>query len=209
MIYNFCYNNGDRQNVINYLKDNKKTRVLDIGYSANSWDTEYVTHYVDVIKSDETKIGFLGDINFPYIWEEVAKDVEVNGKFDFCICSHTLEDIINPLYVSQMINKFCLSGFIAVPSKFIEMTKWIDGQYRGYIHHRYIFNYENDKLVGYPKLNFIEYDIRFNTLANQLTPDNRELQFFWKDKFDLEIINANYMGPNVNAVLNYYNSLLK
>ena len=83
MIYNFCYSNGDRQNVINYLKDNKKNRVLDIGYSANSWDTEYVTHYVDVIKSDETKIGFLGDINFPYIWEDVAKDVEVNGKFDF------------------------------------------------------------------------------------------------------------------------------
>jgi hypothetical protein len=58
-------------------------------------------------------------------------------------------------------------------------------------------------------LNFIDYDTRFDTLANQLTPDNTELQFFWQDEFDLEIINNNYMGPNVNAVLNYYNSLLK
>jgi hypothetical protein len=199
---------GDRNEVLSLLRSNPKNRVLDVGYSANTWSSEFVTHYIDINPiSDHSKISFKGDINFPQVWEAIEKDVLKNGLFEYCICSHTLEDIVNPAYVASMINRFCKSGFIAVPSKFTEM-KPIEGSYRGYIHHRYIYNFENGKLVGYPKLNFIEYDRRFDSLANQLRAENAELQIFWDNNFELKIINDNYMGPDIHSVLSYYNSLL-
>lgn len=199
---------GDRNEVLSLLKSNPKNRVLDVGYSANTWSSEFVTHYVDIRPSgDNSKVAFEGDINFPQVWEAIESDVLKNGLFDYCICSHTLEDIINPVYVASKIKKLCKSGFIAVPSKFTEM-KVMEGNYRGYIHHRYIYNVENGKMVGYPKLSFIENDRRFDCLAEQCKLENSELQLFWNDDFELKIINDNYMGPNVSSVLSYYNDLL-
>jgi len=199
---------GDRKEVLSLLSSHPKKRVLDVGYSANTWSSKFVTHYIDIQQStDQSKISFVGDINSPQVWEAVEKDVLKNGLFDYCICSHTLEDIVNPVFVALMIKKFCRAGFIAVPSKFTEM-KTVEGPYRGYIHHRYIYNFEDGKLIGYPKLNFIEYDRRFDALANQFKVENSELQLFWDGGFELKIINDNYMGPNVTAVLGYYNNLL-
>lgn len=198
---------GDRSEVLNLLKTRKFKRVLDIGYSANTWSKEFVTHYIDVNLSDDaTKKFFLGDVNFPEVWEKIKNDVETNGPFDFCICSHTLEDIINPVYVADNLKKYAKAGFIAVPSKYLEMNK-VEGPYRGYIHHRYIFNSENGKMIGYPKLNFLEWDERCEKLTKQLTSTNSELQLSWEGGFDLEIINDNYMGPDVFSVIKYYQPL--
>jgi len=198
----------DRKTVLDFLETTPQKRVLDVGYAVNTWSSKYVTHYCDINEVTSDKIFFKGDINLPDVWAEIDKDVQLNGKFDFCISSHTFEDIINPYFVSLMIEKYCEKGFIAVPSKYQELKKHVDGNYRGYIHHRYIFNIEENNFVGYPKLNFIETDSRFDAVGQKNNASNSELQFFWKDKIDLKIINNNYMGPTVNHVLGYYNGLL-
>jgi hypothetical protein len=200
----------DRVSIINYLHHKKFERVLDVGYSANNWSSNFTTHYCDVIESDQSKIGFTGDINFPYVWSKIEEDVSKNGKFDFCVCSHTLEDIINPEFVQSMINKYCKSGFVAVPSKYQECTRNIphNGSYRGYIHHRYMFNIENRCLVAYPKLNFIETDKRFDKLANMLNENNSELQLLWNGSLELNTMNSNFLGPDVESVEKYYEILL-
>jgi hypothetical protein len=199
----------NRDEIFELLKKESPKRVLDIGYSASMWSKDFVTHYIDIRPAaDDSKNCFIGDVTSPEVWELVKEDVEKNGPFDFCICSHTLEDIIHPVFVANMINKFCKAGFIAVPSKFLEMNRF-EGQYRGYIHHRYVYNHENGVLVGYPKLNFMDFDSRFDLIANQLNQSNVELQLFWKDSFELKIINNNYMGPCVGSVLKYYDGLLK
>jgi len=203
----YAYSNQERDNILQFLKNQNYKRVLDIGYSANNWSAPVVTHYSDIIKIDCQQIGFIGDINCPEVWDVIAQDVLINGPFDFCISSHVLEDIVNPSFVSRMVSKYCLAGFIACPSKFIESSKDIEGPYRGFIHHRYIFNIENDKLIGYPKLNFIEYDSRFDQLSNISTINNRDLQLLWVDEIDLHIINSNYMGPTVTTVVSYYDTL--
>lgn len=200
---------GDRKDVADLLRAKPKKRVLDVGYSANTWSSEFVTHFIDINRPENcSKIAFIGDINSVETWQAIEKDVKKNGLFDYCICSHTLEDIIHPVFVASMIVKYCKAGFIAVPSKFVEMKRQVEGPYRGYIHHRYIYNFEEGKLTGYPKLSFIEYDGRFDPVANQLSENNSELQVFWNDTFDLKIINDNYMGPNAVSVLKYYDGLL-
>lgn len=48
--------------------------------------------------------------------------VDRHGKFDFVICSHTLEDLNLPEAVCSLINKIGKGGYIPVPSKYAEPT---------------------------------------------------------------------------------------
>ena len=209
---NYGTNAKSRAMVRAYLELNRFKRVLDIGYSADGWTNPFVTFAVDVIPASITSsfgvIQFFGDANEPDVWDLIQQDVEQNGPFDFCVASHVLEDIINPTYVAKKISQYCSAGFVAVPSKFMELTRYIEGAYRGFIHHRYIFNAESNELVGYPKLNFIEHDPRFDSVGEKLDMNNPELQMWWTDQLKVKIVNDNFMGPDVSSVLHYYDGLL-
>ena len=208
MIYNFKYSQVDkREEVLTYLKENNFKRVIDIGATAAGWSSEFLSHYVDIIKWENSPCkGFHGNICLYSTWEPILKDVQENGLFDFVICSHTLEDIAAPQFVSEMLCKIAKEGFIAVPSKNIELTRQVNGPYLGYVHHRWIYNKEGDKFVAYPKLNFIEY-YDHSHIVNRFNSNINELCFFWKDNFEFNIINNDYMGPNVQAVYTYFNNL--
>ena len=208
MIYNFKYSNSwNREEVLNYLKENKFKRVIDIGATMSGWSNNYLTHYVDInVWKDSPCKGFHGNICLYSTWEPILKEVEENGLFDFAICSHTLEDISAPQFVSEMLCKISKEGFIAVPSKNIELARHINGPYLGHIHHRWIYNKEGDKFVAYPKLNFLEfYD--HSHILDRYDSNINELCFFWKDGFDFHITNNDYMGPNVDAVPPYFLNL--
>jgi hypothetical protein len=209
MIYNFKYvKRHDRTEVIEYLSEKNFTRVIDLGACAASWSTSYITHYADVQRHSNSNLhGFVGSICTFNVWEEILKDVEQHGKYDFVICSHTLEDISSPQLVCEMMPKIANEGFIAVPCKYSELKKH-EGSYYGYIHHRWIFNKEGNEFVAYPKLNFIEYsDITNKLFTGRDVEDSLEISFFWKDTFKMKVINGDYMGPNISSVIGYFNGL--
>jgi hypothetical protein len=209
MIYNLKYSNlSNREEILNYLKEKQFKRVLDIGATMAGWSSEYLSHYMDInVWTDAKAKGFLGNICSIKTWDQVLEDVEKNGKFDFVICSHTLEDISSPLMVTEMINKIGLEGFIAVPSKNMELTRYVNGPYLGWVHHRWIYNIQGNEFVAYPKLNFIEsYD--WSDITSSFSNDINEICFFWKDNFEIKFTNDDYMGPNVESVYNYFAGLL-
>ena len=45
MIYNFSYQPSfvDRRDAIDYLKEKKFSKVIDIGFSVNTWSAEFTT----------------------------------------------------------------------------------------------------------------------------------------------------------------------
>jgi hypothetical protein len=151
---------------------------------------------------------FKCDITHPDSWAEVLSYVEENGKYDFCICSHTLEDIMNPVYVAEQIQKIAKEGYVAVPSKYRELSRFECGStgYRGYIHHRWIFDMRDNIFIGYPKINYLDSTNVFDKIAD-MDEYKSDLSFYWKDKIDINYINNNYLGPNVHSVINYYNDL--
>jgi len=214
MIYNFTYADSfsDRADCLQYLEDQQFKRVIDIGFYINSWSRKYTTHYVDINKSDVENVkGFIGNISTYGIWEEVLDDVKQNGKFDFAICTHTLEDISSPNMVCELLPRIAKEGYIAVPSKYMELVRheglghhagYIDnrGGYRGWIHHRWIFNKIENDFWGYPKLSFTEYVNDFG-LANS---SKQDLRFFWKDDFKLNVIGNDFLGPTDIAVREMY-----
>lgn len=73
-----------RAEVREYLELYKFKRVLDVGYSANSWSKPFVTHTIDIMAASVVDslgvIQFFGDANEPEVWELIEKDVEKHGQ---------------------------------------------------------------------------------------------------------------------------------
>ena len=217
--FNIKISNGSRNDVIDYIKkmktNNELFTVIDVGGSLNGWSFEYIDALVDFNSPNfpqDNKLlikYFNMDITHPDSWLEILDYVKDNGKFDFCICTHTLEDIMNPVYVCEQIQKIAKGGYVAVPSKYRELSRFEIGQnsYRGYIHHRWIFDIKNNIFVGYPKINYLDCTDVFDTIAD-FDINKYDLSFFWKDNIDIIYVNENYLGPNINSVIHYYNNLL-
>ena len=47
----------------------------------------------------------------------------------------------------------------------------------------------------------------FDTIAD-FNINKYDLSFFWKDNIDIIYVNKNYLGTNINSVINYYNYFL-
>jgi len=95
---------------------------------------------------------------------------------------------MNPGYVCEQLSRISKEGYIAIPSKYVELSR-IEGPYRGYIHHRWIFVIRNGKFIGYPKLNVIDYLDYDRYIANKT--EWIDLSFYWKDKIQVTYLNNN------------------
>lgn len=215
MIYDIKYTpDGYRDEVVMRMSSfgRDKLTVIDIGATYKFWSKPYVTAVMDIFPPQDKNITlFQGNANLPWVWYDVENYVEEHGKFDFCICSHTLEDLANPMLPILMMPRIAKAGFIAIPSKYAELRRNVF-KFRGSIHHRWIFNKESNKegksIVMYPKVSFVEWENKFDAIANQYRPDNAELQFYWKNDLEISVINDDYLGPSDDAVFGYYDGLL-
>lgn len=173
-----------------WQKTQQKPKVLDIGAGGDPWALEYITAVVDpYIPADTKKIfdakgitSFEFSAENPLNWGPIFDYIAKNGEFDFVICSHTLEDINYPEAVCSLINRVGSSGYIAVPSKYAELTAFecILQRYKGYHHHRWIYQVKDNTFVGYPKMGFYEYiDINIDPSLAVHT----EICFLWEKSF--------------------------
>lgn len=214
---------GDRQFIRDIIKTNGY-KTIDIGGGCGGVFRECVEAIVDI--NDYSIEGvklYKGDMNLQGVWDTILHDrptlqydcgLQGWRKFDFAICSMTLEDISNPLLVCNNMERIAKRGVIIVPSKYRELSRGLHGSFRGFIHHHSIFNVERrlneepsfcyDALVCYPKLNLIE-DSRFDSLAGH--EDKTELIIFWEGSIDLKMVNGGFLGPTHEDVQNYYNNL--
>jgi len=218
MISNVNYGNGDRTTILNYLKEQKTNnpnyKIIDVGGTYEGWSWPILDAIVDINEcSDKNIKQFNFNICDHDSWSELLNHVEENGKFDFVICTHTLEDLSNPLLVTQQLNKIAKSGYIAIPSKFIELSKNLkdinfeilvtNNRFRGYMHHRWIFQIESGEFVGYPKLPFLEADSFYDDIA-RLDLSIRDLNFMWDGDIELKIVNNDFMGPGSSHIVQMF-----
>jgi len=66
------------------------------------------------------------------------------GEFDFAICSHTLEDVRDPLYVCSELARVAKAGYIEVPSRLEEQSWGFQGPWTGWGHHHWIVEADQD-----------------------------------------------------------------
>lgn len=214
MIYNIKIGNVSKiqLQLIEWIKNEKQNNpnftVVDVGGSMSGWSHEIVDAIIDV-NPIETGLFFKVNLNRYQDWNSVRDYVNEHGKFSFAICSHTLEDIANPMLVLETLPEIANAGYIAVPSKYREMS-YIEGNFRGYIHHRWIFDILDKQpyiFVGYPKLSFLEYEKNLHSLAIP-SSDVEQLSFQWNSTIEFNIVNNDFLGPTSGHVREYYKRLL-
>lgn len=157
-------------------------KVIDIG-GANSFAHGYLDTIVDIREPQaDAKHKFIGNIDEPEIWDKILSHVKKHGKWDYAICTHTLEDIHNPVYAARMIEQIANAGLIVEPSKYRELQRF-SGNFRGFIHHNWIFDIRQGVLTALPKINYIE-DPAFDC-----TMEAEELIVAWKESIGLQHLN--------------------
>jgi hypothetical protein len=61
-------------------------------------------------------------------------------QFDFAICSHTLEDVRDPIHVCRELSRVAKRGYVEVPSRLMEQAYGIQGPWVGYGHHHWLID---------------------------------------------------------------------
>lgn len=189
--------------------DLKGLKVVDIG-GANSFNSYNNDCVIDIRKPlIKTPHTFIGNIDEPEIWTEVLNHVKKHGKWDYAICTHTLEDINNPVFVARMIEQIAHKGLIVEPSKYRELLRF-GGNFRGFIHHRWIFDIRQEELIALPKINYIE-DSYFDKVIFE--PFFEELIVEWESKIGLKALNdgqpyGNETTSGEDHIKQLYNELI-
>jgi SAM-dependent methyltransferase len=222
-----------KQQVLNYLDLKKYKRVADVGGILHPWARKYVSHYVDLLELDYVKLNdpiiwdhdlerakwFYCDIGNPFTWDNVMQDVEDNGKFDFVLCCHVLEHVPDPSFAIKFLTNISKSGFVSVPSKFIELERGnqftdeglarcgVKGFWRGAHVHKWICSLREDcgppAVWFWPKLGFLEY---LEGLDEWVVPELAktggdrpgDLSFWFQDHIPYQIITDDFLMDDVN-----------
>jgi hypothetical protein len=193
-----------RDYILEHRKSNPHYSVVDIGGSVVGWTRDIANVVVDLAESDsEYSLRF--DLSRESEWVKLFDYVKHHGPFDLCICTHTLEDLYNPIPALEFMPKIALEGFITTPSIRAELSHVENNSYLGYIHHRWIFDQDSSGLVLTTKLGFLE-----NYFPAQQWQDHcSNIMYHWKDSLPYSILMNGYLGPNIQSVVTQYAEFIK
>jgi hypothetical protein len=187
MIKEWSYNQvgGRRDEIKKYISDNG-LKSIDLGASAMYWSYPECKFVADsLVISKEGTTFFEVNLEDKNTWSELLSYVALNGKFDFSICSHTLEDVFNPLELIELLKKISKSGFVAIPSKYDEFLFLYENKYRGNAHHKQFFDVIDNELIVFPKFSWIENNERSDEILQY--NKGRELSFIWENEIPFNI----------------------
>jgi FkbM family methyltransferase len=181
--------------------------VIDVGAALNPWSADVLDATFDLNECGAAPLHFRGNFNDPRAWEPLLSHVARRGRFSYCICSHTLEDLAYPAIALEMLPRIAEAGYVAVPSRYLECAH-PEGRHRGFIHHRWVLDNVGETLVLAPKLPFTE----FMQLAGEpgwgAQRDRFEFQMMWRGAIDFTLLNGDFMGPTKDRVVGMFTEFL-
>lgn len=63
-----------------------------------------------------------------------------DDAFDVVVCSHTLEDVRDPVWVAGELSRIGRAGYVEVPSRLQEQSWGVNGDYVGWSHHHWLID---------------------------------------------------------------------
>jgi hypothetical protein len=146
-------------------------KVLDVGGAVNPFPR--ADRVIDLLPGDVQR-----DICDREPWPFADKE------FDFAICSHTLEDVRDPIWVCHELQRVARAGYIEVPSRLEEQTYGIQGDWVGWSHHRWLVDV-SDEIVFTHKSHAVHREGNHfpRAFADTLTPERRVQWLWWRDAF--------------------------
>jgi hypothetical protein len=215
MITEWYYDGRDTSIARQKVKEiilSKNYSSIDVGASIYFWSYPECKTVADItpvhifLQNGKSDIkNFELNLQDEKTYKELLDYVAINGKFDFSICSHTLEDIYNPYIVINLLEKISKKGFIAIPSKYDELTHLYGNFYRGNSHHKFIFTIKNNVLQILPKLSFIEKHPQSDEIIKK--HKGIQLSIFWEEKIEFELFGETPFSSDSHLIDTYFNIL--
>lgn len=185
---------------------NPSYSVIDLGGALGGW-SEPVADLVVDIQSPQTAKSMPLDLCRPIDWDRLQDVVNQRGsKFDYAICTHTLEDLYDPIITLRRLPLIAHQGIITMPSIRTELSHVSSADWLGYIHHRWIFDHKNGHMFVLPKLPFLEHRYK-----NKITfdPQQFEICYLWNKHIPFEIISNNYFASIEHVITSYDQHILQ
>ncbi len=107
--------------------------------------------------------------------------------FDFVVCSHTLEDVRDPVWVCHELARVAKAGYVEVPSRLEEQAYGIQGPWVGWGHHHWLVDIRDGHLEFIFKHHILHGRERFQlprTLWEVLGPEEKVESLWWQGSFD-------------------------
>jgi hypothetical protein len=107
-------------------------------------------------------------------------------EIDFVICSQTLEDVRDPLWVCSEMIRVGKRGYIEVPSRQAESSRGVEPNQVGWSHHRWLIEIVGDHVYFTMKYHKIHSNWRFSLPARALRKMSdaaRNQWLFWNATF--------------------------
>lgn len=144
---------ASRERILRELSDD--AAVLDVGGWAKPWHrADWV---IDLMPYESRGLYGNEGPSAPERFDEsrwVRRDVcdhepwpFEDDQFDFVVCSHTLEDVRDPVRVCEEIERVGRAGYIEVPSRLEEQTFGIEGPWAGWGHHHWLIDVNADGIT--------------------------------------------------------------
>lgn len=110
-------------------------------------------------------------------------------EFDFVVCSQTLEDLRDPVWVCSEIVRVGRAGYIEVPSRLEEQSYGVQGPWVGWGHHHWLVEVS----PGHIEFVFKHHIIHSRSSSQfpswfgaALTEDERVAQLWWEGAFTFD-----------------------
>jgi Methyltransferase domain len=106
-----------------------------------------------------------------------------DGQFDFAVCSHTLEDVRDPVWVCGELARVARAGYVEVPSRLEEQSFGVEGEWAGWAHHAWLVEIADGGIEVVAKPHNIHTDPGYQFppgFHERLTPEERVQTLFWE-----------------------------
>jgi hypothetical protein len=104
-----------------------------------------------------------------------------DARFDFAICSQTLEDVRDPVKVCLELSRVAKAGYVETPAAAAELTRGIESPlWCGWRHHRWLVEPEGDGLVFVAKPHHVHSPLWPAIRSPMLLAGPRDLRVAWR-----------------------------
>lgn len=199
--------------IIEKFNINSDEKILDVGGSMTQHDSIRIDTLVDLIRPEEdpyhpSKLNAKKFVRLDITKEKLPfKDKE----FDFCLCTHTLEDLATPFLIISEMSRVAKRGLIITPSMGedmvfspIDFTRWLTGAMRspGQAHHKWFFINSGKEMKIIPKIYPILYTHDFHITG---WSGNKEMIYPWNGKIRFD----EFKSLSIHDLINEYEKFIK
>lgn len=133
-----------------------------------------------------------------------------DSQFDFAVCSHTLEDVRDPLRVCSELTRVARAGYIEVPSRLEEQSPMDDRPGVGWTHHRWLTDIDPDagrvEFVFKHGVVYVAEEARFpQGFHSTLSDAERVTSLWWEGTFEFGervMMSAEELDPYLSGFVN-------